>query len=705
MSRQSVERKDFLLEIGCEELPPLALTRLANTLADGIGDGLRDQGFIGSDVHAEWYASPRRLGVKIPAVLEKQDDRVEEKLGPPVQAAYKDGKPTKAAEGFAASVGANVEELGSRDTDKGERLAFTVNVEGARVADRLFDIVNDAIRKLPVPKRMRWGAGDTEFSRPVHWIVMLLGDEVVEGDVLGVRTGRTTFGHRFHAPGAIEISSPSDYPGKLEKAHVKVNTASGGLTEYIREATRAAAESLGGVALGVEGELPEEVAALNEWPVPVVGNIPERFLELPEEVLVTTLEVHQRYFPLRDKGGKLMPNFITFANIESKDPDKVRAGNERVVVPRLEDAEFFWNTDRKRPLADRIDELDGVTFQKQLGSIGDKIRRVESIASEVAALIDGDIEKVKRASKLAKADLVTDMVFEFTELQGVIGRYYAEADGEDAEVAMAIFEQYLPRFAGDDLPATKTGQAVAIADKLDTITGIFAIDQKPTGSKDPFALRRQALGLLRTIIEQGLDIDLVELVDKAFAAMDRKELEKRIGERNVPHEIVDFLFDRLKAYYQDRGIRSDIFEAVRSVKPTRPLDFDRRVKAVQEFLQTEEATALAAANKRISNILKKADGEIAMEADANRFQDDAEKALGDAVAKKAKDIAPLAAKGDYAAMLAELAELRPLVDRFFDDVMVMADDAALKNNRLALLNQLRGLFNHTADFAQIQVEQ
>lgn len=699
-----MSRKDFLLEIGCEELPPLALNRLANSLADGISAGLADQGFIGRDTHAEWFASPRRLAVKIPGVLEKQDDQVQERLGPPVQAAYKDGKPTKAAEGFAASVGTTVDKLETKDTDKGERLAFTVNVEGARVTDKLFDIINEAIRKLPVPKRMRWGAGETEFSRPVHWIVMLLGKDVVKGEVLGIKTGRATFGHRFHAPDAIEIASPAEYPGKLETAYVKVNTASGGLTEYIREATRAAADSLGGVALGVEGDLPEEVAALNEWPVPVVGGIPERFLELPEEILITTLEVHQRYFPLRDNSGRLMPNFITFANIESKDPDKVREGNERVVVPRLEDAMFFWNTDRKRPLADRIDELDGVTFQKQLGSIGDKVRRVEKIATDVGALIGADIEKVKRAVTLAKCDLVTDMVFEFTELQGVIGKYYAEADGEDKEVAMAIFEQYLPRFAGDDLPATTTGQALAIADKLDTVCGIFAIDQKPTGSKDPFALRRQALGMLRTIIERDLEVNIVDLVTAAVATLDRKRLSKSVGDRNLEAEIIDFLFDRLKAYYLERGIRADIFEAVRAVEPSRPLDFDRRVKAVQEFLQTDEATALAAANKRISNILKKAEGEIAAKTDPKLFQDDAEKALGEAVARKAKDIAPLAAKGDYAAMLGELAELRPLVDRFFDDVMVMADDESLKNNRLALLNQLRGLFNHTADFAQIQVD-
>ena len=699
-----MERKDLLLEIGCEELPPLALTNLAAALAEGIEFGLRDQGFIEKDTKAEWFCSPRRLAVKVPAVLEKQDDQVQEKLGPPVQAAYKDGKPTKAAEGFASSVGTTVDKLETKNTDKGERLAFTVDVPGATLPERIFEIASDALRKLPVPKRMRWGAGDTEFSRPVHWVILLLGNDVVAGSILGVATGRVTYGHRFHAPAAIEISTPAEYPDKLESAWVKVNSASGGLTEYIREAARGAAGSLGGVALGVEGELPEEVAALNEWPVPVVGVIPERFLELPEEVLVTTLEVHQRYFPVRDRAGKLMPNFITFANIDSKDPDKVRQGNERVVVPRLEDAMFFWNTDRKRPLADRSGELEGVTFQKQLGSIGDKSRRVEKIATKVAALVDADIERVKRAATLAKCDLVTDMVFEFTELQGVIGRYYAEADGEDPEVAMAIFEQYLPRFAGDDLPATKTGQALAIADKLDTIAGIFAINQKPTGSKDPFALRRQALGMLRTIIEQELDLDITQLVSSAVATLGSVKLAEGITAESLGSDVVEFLFDRLKAYYLDRDIRPDIFEAVRSVDPSRPLDFDRRVKAVQGFLQTDEATALAAANKRISNILKKAEGDIAAEADAKLFQDDAEKALGEAVSRKAKDIAPLAARGDYAAMLAELAELRPLVDRFFDDVMVMTDDTALKSNRLALLNQLRGLFNHTADFAQIQVD-
>lgn len=697
-----MDHKDFLLEIGCEELPPGSLRTLAAALCERVLAGLAAadaDGALRKGVRDYWYCSPRRLALVLQDVPVGTAATTQERLGPAVQAAFdKDGKPTKAAEGFAASVGTTVDKLEHRATDKGERLAFTVEVPGKQTVELLPGIVEDAMKQLPIPKRMRWGDGDAEFIRPVHWIVMLFGNEVVDTELLGVKTGRTSYGHRFHAPGPIELKTPSEYANALEAAHVRVNDSSNSLAEWIGEQVVAAADALNGKAIGAEpgSDLLDDVAALNEWPVPVVGTIPERFLTLPEEVLITTLQVHQRYFPVRDKNGALKPSFITFANIESKDPDRIREGNERVVVPRLEDAMFFWNTDRKRSLESRVAELDNVTFQKQLGSIGDKVRRVTSLARTIAGLIGGDVATAERAATLAKTDLVTDMVFEFTELQGVIGKYYAEADGEDAEVATAIFEQYLPRFAGDELPATKTGQALAIADKLDTIVGIFAINQPPTGSKDPFALRRLALGVMRIIIECELDLDLVELVGSA-----RNELK---ADRDIAPKVFGFLSERLKAYYEERDIRIDIFHAVESTDWRQPLDLHRRLLAVQEFLQTDEATALAAANKRISNILKKAEDEIAAEADPKLFQDDAEKALGEAVAQKAKDIAPLAAKGDYAAMLGELAELRPLVDRFFDDVMVMVDDASLKNNRLALLNQLRSLFNHTADFAQIQVD-
>lgn len=699
-----MEHKDFLVEIGTEELPPKALKTLGEAFYNGIQSGFADKRITATS--GEYYFSPRRLAVLIRGIPVTQDDIVEERLGPAVQAAFdKNGKPTKAAEGFAASVGTAVEKLERKATDKGERLAFTVTIPGKTTAELLPDIVRDSLKKLPIPKRMRWGAGEAEFVRPVQWVLMLFGENVVDCEIFGVKAARETAGHRFHAPGRITIDKPADYPAKLEKAgHVKVNNQAGTLSSAIRQMAVTEATKLHGTPEGLESELPDEIAALNEWPVPVVGNIPERFMALPEEALITTIETHQRYFPVRGpevagKPGKLLPKFITFANIESKQPDVVRQGNERVVVPRLEDAMFFWNADRQTKLAERSGRLDQVTFQKTLGSYGDKVRRVIVLAKTIAGAIGADKATVERAAQLAKCDLLTDMVGEFPELQGVMGRYYAQHDGEPAEVAQAIFEQYLPRFAGDALPVSKTGQALAIADKLDTICGIFAIGQIPSGSKDPFALRRLALGLLRVIIEQQLELDLVALIQAAL-----QQLPTAKAPDELQQTLLEFFYDRLKAYYLEQAVRADVFEAVRARRPHQPLDFDRRVKAVQAFMQRDEAAALAAANKRISNILRKAETEVSGQADTTLFESEAERALATAVADKAKAIAPLAAKGDYGAMLDTLSALRSPVDQFFDNVMVMAEDPALRANRLRLLQQLRELFNHTADFAQLQVE-
>lgn len=698
-----MERKDLLVEIGTEELPPKALRSLAQALRDGVVNSLfagEPERAAAGDVRDYWYCSPRRLALVLQNVPVATPDQVQERLGPAVQAAFdKDGRPTKAAEGFAASVGASVDVLERKATGKGERLAYNVTVPGRRTAEILPAIVDEALKKLPIPKRMRWGAGDAEFVRPVQWIVMLFGDDVIDCEILGVPSGRTSRGHRFHAPGAVEIPSAAEYAATLESARVRVNDRNNTLAEWIGEQVHREALVLCGEALGAApgSELLDEVAALNEWPVPVVGGIPERFLELPEEVLVTTIETHQRYFPVRVDGK--LSRFVTFANIESKQPDVVRAGNERVVAPRLEDAMFFWNTDRAVPLATRVEKLDHVTFQKELGSYGDKMRRVRELAGRIAERIGGDAAQAERAATLAKCDLVTDMVFEFTELQGVMGRYYARHDGEDAEVADALFEQYLPRHAGDDLPVTRTGQALAIADKLDTICGIFAVGGKPSGSRDPFALRRLALGVLRIMIERALDLDLITLIKAA--------LEKLPGSRtdvDTRHELVSFFFDRLKAWYLDSGVRADVFEAVRSREPERPLDFDRRVKAVQAFMQREEAASLAAANKRISNILRKAETQVSGAADPALFELDDERALAEAVAAKHDAVHAFIANGEYEPALSLLADLRAVVDRFFDNVMVMADDDAIRLNRLKLLNQLRSLFNHTADFAEIQVD-
>lgn len=697
-----MERKDLLVEIGTEELPPKALRLLAQSFRDGVMASLfASEPALREGIRDFWYCSPRRLALVLQDVPAATPDTVQERLGPAVQAAFdKDGRATKAAEGFAASVGTTVDALERKATDKGERLAFNVKVPGRRTTELLPALIEDALKKLPIPRRMRWGSGDTEFVRPVQWAVLLFGNDVVDAEILGMKTGRTSQGHRFHAPGPVEIRSPAEYAAVLEKAFVRVNDAGNSLAEWIGERVNAAAAELGGVALGAGdgSELLDEVAALNEWPVPIVGDIPARFLDLPEEVLVTTIETHQRYFPVRAADGKLS-KFVTFANIESKDPAVVRRGNERVVVPRLEDAMFFWNSDRRTTLEARVAKLDHVTFQKELGSYGDKARRIGALAQHIATQINGDAQLAARAARLAKADLVTDMVFEFTELQGVMGRYYARHDGESGEVAEAIFEQYLPRFAGDALPRTGTGQALAIADKLDTICGIFSIGQKPSGSKDPFALRRLALGLLRIVIERELDLDLAVLIKATLEHLPtgHTDVESR-------HELVEFFHDRLKAYYLEQGVRADVFEAVRSRQPGRPLDFDRRVKAVQAFMQRDEALALAAANKRISNILRKAELPVSGEPDAALFENDAERALAVAVARKHDAVHAGISAGEYEIALAELAELRDVVDAFFDKVMVMADDARVRDNRLRLLNALRALFNHTADFAEIQVD-
>lgn len=700
-----MERKDFLVEIGTEELPPKALRTLARSFRDGVLEGLfaaESERALRKDIRDYWYCSPRRLALVLQNVPVATPDSVQERLGPAVQAAFdKDGNPTKAAEGFASSAGTTVEKLERKATDKGERLAFNVIVPGKQTVELLPSIVEDALKKLPIPKRMRWGAGEAEFVRPVKWIVMLFGNDVVDCEILGVKAGRTTHGHRFHAPAPMDIRSPVEYASLLEKASVRVNDSNNSLAEWIGEQVNAVAAELKGSALGAEpgSELLDEVAALNEWPEAVVGDIPERFMQLPEEVLVTTIQAHQRYFPVRGADGKLLPKFITFANIESKQPDVVRKGNERVVAPRLEDAMFFLNTDRKQPLIDRLSKLDSVMFQKELGSYGDKMRRVGTLATFIAEQIGGNVANVERAAKLAKADLVTDMVFEFTELQGVMGRYYAQHDGENPEVSNAIFEQYLPRYAGDELPATKTGQALAIADKLDTICGIFSIGQKPSGSKDPFALRRLALGLLRIVVEKQLDLDLVVLIKRALEHLPQ-------GSTGVDsrHELLEFFYDRLKAYFVEQGVRADVFEAVRSRQPGKPLDFARRVTAVQAFMQREEAAALAAANKRISNILRKAETNVSGAPDAALFGSDDERALADAVYSKHDEVHAAISKGDYGPALTSLADLREVVDRFFDNVMVMAEDPAVRDNRLKLLRQLRSLFNHTADFAEIQVD-
>jgi glycyl-tRNA synthetase beta chain len=701
------ETQPFLVEIGTEELPPKNLKRLADSFHRNILEQLTSNS-IYSARHSEGeaYFSPRRLAIYLPNILVKQTDRSDERLGPAVSAAFDDtSQPTKAAEGFAKSCGVTVSQLERRQTDKGERLAYTLKLRGKAATKLLPQIVSTALAKLPIPKRMRWGTGQVEFVRPVHWVVMLLGDRVVKAEILGIKAGNKTFGHRFHHPSAITIKHPADYRKLLEKTgKVLVEDRQGSLAKKIGTLVNQAAKRVRGKSQ-LDQPLLEEVASLVEWPVPVTGSFDKKFLTLPDEVIVAVLETQQRYFPLRDANGKLLPNFIAISNIQSRKPADVRRGNERVIAPRLTDAKFFWETDQKTTLESRIPELDRVVFQKELGSYGEKSKRVAKLSSEIAKQIGGDSHLAVRTAQLAKCDLVTGMVSEFPELQGIMGGYYAQHDGEPREVVRAITEQYQPRFAGDALPTTKTGQILAIADKLDNISGIFAIGQKPTGNKDPFGLRRAGLGLMRIAIECSCEIDLHQLIKQA-----QEMLPKPLNKIDLEVEVYNFLTDRLRAYYQEIGVGNDVFNAVDLENPANPVEFHRHLLAVQNFLTLPAARNLAAANKRIQNILAQAGlsqhphTKDFLPLDTLLLEDEAERTLHAALESAKRDNAPLYEQHLYSDALRRLAKLREPVDRFFDQVMVMTDDARLKNNRLALLQRVRESFLRIADLSQLRVE-
>ncbi len=681
---------DLLVEIGTEELPPKALKKLSDAFTAGIVAGLAEAGLAAAAVHA--YAAPRRLAVWLQGVPKQQADQIIERKGPALAAAFdKEGNPSKAAEGFARSCGVAFTDLQQIDTDKGGWLIFRQQQVGQQTTVLFPAIVEKSLAGLPIPKRMRWGSGTAEFVRPIHWIVMLADDAVIDAEILSIATGRETRGHRFHAPAAVAITTPADYAVQLGDAYVITRFEA--RRDMIKAKVEALAAELGGTAIMPEALL-DEVTALVEWPVPVAGRFEERFLDVPQEALISTMQDNQKYFALVDAAGKLMPNFITVANIESRDVTQISTGNERVIRPRFSDAEFFWTQDKKQTLESRREQLKKMVFQQKLGTLYDKSERVALLAADIAQRMGGDEALAIRAAQLGKCDLVTSMVFEFTELQGTMGRYYANHDGEAAEVASAMEEQYMPRFAGDELPATATGRILALAERLDTLTGIFGIGQKPTGAKDPFALRRAALGVLRILIELQLPLDLADLLDKAADG-----LTPQLGSKPDTQEALDYILERLRAYYQEQGIGAELVEAVASLKPTQPLDFDRRVKAVAAFRQLTASESLAAANKRIGNILKKVDGELPESINPALLQLEAEKALASAVQYQENKVVPLFAAGQYEAALLSLAELREPVDTFFDDVMVMANDVDLKNNRLALLHRLRGLFLRVADLS------
>ncbi|MDX9987657.1 glycine--tRNA ligase subunit beta [Thiothrix unzii] len=681
---------DLLVEIGTEELPPKALPTLSAAFTDGIAKGLSDAGLISNEVVA--YAAPRRLAVWVKGVAPQQADQIIEKRGPAIKGAFDAaGNPTKAALAFANSCRVEVADLGKIETDKGAWLVFRQQQTGQATTALFPAMVEKSLAALPIPKRMRWGSGTAEFVRPIHWIVMLADNAVINANIMGIPSGCESRGHRFHAPAAITITSPADYATQLGAAFVIARFAA--RRELIRSKVEALASELGGKAI-MPDELLDEVTALVEWPVPVAGRFEERFLDVPQEALISTMQDNQKYFALVDANGKLMPNFITVANIESRDVTQISSGNERVIRPRFSDAEFFWTQDKKQTLESRREGLKTMVFQQKLGSLYDKSARVAKLAGYIAQQLDADASLAVRAAELGKCDLITNMVFEFTELQGIMGRYYANHDGEAAEVAAALDEQYMPRFAGDELPQSKTGQILALAERLDTLAGIFGVGQKPTGAKDPFGLRRAALGALRLLIEKQLPLDLADLLDQAAL-----NLTEQLGSKPAISDTLDYILDRLRGYYQERGIGADIVEAVATLKPSQPLDFDRRVKAVAAFRQLTASESLAAANKRISNILKKVEGELPTRVELGLLQEPAEKALADAVFTQENQVLPLFAVGDYEAALLSLASLREPVDQFFTDVMVMADDMALRNNRLALLNHLRGLFLRVADLS------
>jgi glycyl-tRNA synthetase beta chain len=689
------ETRDLLIELGTEELPPKALSKLINAFEAGIKKGLKEAELDFDKIHA--YAAPRRLAVVIESLETRQQDRLIERRGPAVSAAFdSEGQPTKAVQGFARSCGVEVSALGTLETDKGAWLVFKQQQKGAETKDLIGDILQKSLAALPIPKRMRWGNLPGEFVRPVHWLILLFGDDVIPLELLGISSGRTSRGHRFHHPEPITITSAKTYVNQLlEQGYVMVDMAV--RQQAIHQQVEGLGEKLGGKAVINQGLL-DEVTGLVEWPVALSGEYDRRFLELPAEALISSMEEHQKYFAVRDEDNTLLPYFITICNIESKDPAQVIAGNERVILPRLSDAAFFWETDRKRPLADLQQQLKTIVFQNKLGTVYDKSQRVADLAAKIANQIGGDAELAQRAAILAKCDLVTEMVGEFPDLQGIMGRYYARLDGEHDDVCEALDEQYLPRFAGDKLPRTKTGQALSLAEKLDTLVGLFGIGQPPTGVKDPFALRRAALGVLRIIIENKLDLDLDVLLTSTV---------ERLGEiatvKNCTVEVMQYLFDRLRGYAQEQGYQADVFEAVLAIKPTKPVDFMDRLAAVADFRQLEQAQALAAANKRIGNILRKNDAEQSGAViDGNLLTELTEQALADKVQSVQTIVAPLLAESNYAGVLTELAGMRDTVDAFFDQVMVMAEDEAVRKNRLALLNQTRALFIQIADISVLQ---
>ncbi len=688
-----MSKHTVLFELGCEELPPKNLKTLRDALKTEVVTRLKNAGFAFDSINA--YAAPRRLALLINNIDGAQPDSQKRFDGPAVQAAYDaEGKPTKALEGFMRGQGINADQVSRFQAGKVEKVCYYKEVKGQTLDEVLPTILAEALDALPIAKRMRTAASRTEFVRPVQWVLLMKDSEVIDATILDFKAGNQTYGHRFHAPQAIGLKHANDYLESLRAAHVVADFDERQAT--ISAQVKTLADEVNAQAI-VPADLLDEVTALVEWPVALRATFEERFLVVPQEALISTMQDNQKYFCLIDAAGKLQPYFITVSNIDSRDPQQIIEGNEKVVRPRLSDAEFFFIQDQKQPLASRQEKLANMVFQAQLGTLWDKSERIARLAVEIARLNNGDEAAAKQAGLLAKCDLTSELVGEFPELQGIAGTYYAKLEGLSDEVANAISDQYLPRFAGDKLPQTRTGVALALADRLDTLVGIFGIGQAPTGNKDPFSLRRAAIGILRLLIENKLTLSLSELIE--LAAQGYGDKLKDIHKAHS--DSLQFVQGRYRAMYEDQGVSVDVIQAVQVLNPASPLDFDDRVKAVNHFKTLPEAQALAAANKRVANILAK-EGNVTGDVDVSLLTEQAEKDLYQALQAIAPVVTPLLQSHDYTPALTALAALRAPIDAFFDNVMVMAEDAAIKQNRLRLLAQLRALFMSVADVSVLQ---
>ena len=698
----SQKLNDLLIEIGTEELPPKALKKLAIAFSTQVRSQI-EMAELAFE-HIQWFATPRRLALLITNLQATQVDKKISRKGPAVAAAYdKQGNPSKAALGFAKSCGVEFDQLQTTKSDKGEWLSFDVQQKGLSVKELLPEFITKALDQLPIPKRMRWGSGDVTFVRPIHWITLLFGGKKIGAHIYGIKTGDQTYGHRFHHPEAIQLEHASDYENRLAKQG-KVIANFDTRQQQIRELIEDMAKKANGKAV-VDEALLDEVTSMIERPNAILGSFDRSFLDVPSEALVSAMKNHQKYFHLVDNKGKLLPNFIAISNIKSKDPKQIQTGNERVIRPRLADAQFFWQQDKKRPLDSMVDALKSVTFQHKLGSLYDKTQRVKRLARHIANQLQVDATLVERAAHLAKADLMSDMVGEFPELQGTMGYYYAMAAKENPEVAIALDQHYRPRFSGDLLPESHVAQALALADKIDTLVGIFGIGKTPTGDKDPFGLRRTALGCVRILIEKQLPLDISQLIDISFSIYtdsgDGAGFSVALS-RDTKEILYDFILGRVEVHYANLGFTPDIIESVACLNLGNLGDFDKRINALKQFLAMSEAQSLAAANKRISNILKKSDTAQLGQVDHSRLQEPAEIELAHSLDSLVSSLDPLIQKANYRDAMKKLSALKTPVDRFFDSVMVMDENMELRHNRLALLKSLRDQFLKIADISRLQ---